>query len=526
MSNSWIVILPPLIVLGLAAWTHNVIRSLFVGIAAAAFIATDYSIFSAFSLIKDTMITVVSPGNIYLFIFLISLGILIEMMTHAGGIKASTDFLKKYVHNARAAQTVSLILSNIFILDDYLNGLIVGAIMKPLTDAFRIPRAKLAFLINSMSSPICLLIPVTSWVAITLAYFQASNLTDRLNNNPLIIADPLYTYLSLIPFIFYSIFIILSAWFIVRRNISFGTMYKYEQEALTTGNLYGGKEPLRQSVLINHDHGSMWAFFIPLGTFFSTIIFCILYSGDSMLLGGTKTIMFALRDSAPLWALFVGSMVALLITTTYYLAKKYLTPKKIMLNTRDGFELTKNSIIILFLAYVFAEILINHLQTGNYLAMTVRNLHLPLSFIPVTTFLVSTAIAASTGSSWSTIAIMVPIMITMLSSLATGIAPFMLDAVPQFFATMGALLSGSVAGAHMSPITDSTVMSSTASGSYLLDHVKTQIAYSLPSLFGASLGFLILGLLGNETTLIGYLISFGVGLGTTLGILWYRNQNR
>jgi tetracycline resistance efflux pump len=526
MSNSWIVILPPLIVLGLAAWTHNVIRSLLIGIAAAALIATDFSPLSALNLIKNVIIKVASLDNIYLFIFLIILGILIEMMTHAGGIMASTNFLKKYVRDGRQAETTSLILSNIFILDDYLNGLIVGAIMKPLMDTFRIPRAKLAFLLNSISSPICVLIPVTSWVAITLAYFQTNRLSDRLQDNPVIFADPLYTYLQIIPFIFYSIFIIISAWFIVRNNIAFGAMKKYEQEALETGNLYGGKNPIRQSAPIEEkNHGSMWAFFIPLGTFIATIILGILYSGDSILLGGTKPIMVALREAAPLWSLFVGSLVALTVTTIYYLIQNYISIQKIFINVREGLELTRNSIIILFLAYVFGALLIDYLDVGTYLATTVAAV-MPLALLPVVTFLVGTAITASTGSSWSTIAIMIPIMIGILSSLATGTAPFTIAAVPQFFATMGALLSGAVAGAHMSPITDSTVMSSTASGCYHLDHVKTQIAYSMPALIGTSVGFIIMGLMGNQTTFMGYFISFFSGLITTLGILWYKNQNR
>ena len=525
MSNSWIVILPPLIVLGLAAWTHNVIRSLVVGIAFAALIATDFSIMPSLLLIKNVILQVLSADNVYLFIFLILLGVLIEMMTHAGGIKASTKLLQKYIKNSRAAQTSSLILSNIFILDDYLNGLIVGAIIKPLTDAAQVPRAKLAFLINSISSPICLLIPATTWVAITLGYLQDAGLTDKMSDNAKIFADPLYTYLQLIPFIFYSIFIIFSAWFIVRKGISFGTMRHYEIIAQKSGNLYGGKEPAHQTALITHDHGSIFAFIIPLSTFFFTIIFCIFYTGNSTLLGGTNTLLDTLKSAAALWSLFVGSIIATIIATIYYLRERYLSPHKILENIHDGFQLTRNSIIILFFAYIFAKILTDHLNIGLYLAGTVATI-MPLALLPVVTFWVGAMITASTGSSWSTIALMIPIMLNILTSWAHGALPLAIPQIPQFFATLGALLSGSVAGAHLSPITDSTIMSSTASGCYHLDHVKTQIAYSIPAFIGTSLAYLILGLLGNQTSLIGYIIAFIVGLTTTTGILLYKNQNK
>lgn len=525
MSNTWIVLLPPILVLGCAAFSHNVILSLVLGIASAALIATDFSLISSIVLTKNTLIAkALQPDNIYLFLFLMILGFVIEMMTNSGGIKASTRRLQKYIQNQSTAESTSLLLSSLFFLDDYMGGLTVGAIMKTLTDSVNIPRAKLAFLINSVSSPLCVLIPASTWVALILGQLQESGVSDIPSDNPKVFADPLYTYLQAIPFIFYAIFMMIATWLIVRKGISFGTMHEYETIAQTTGNVFGGKAPRHGSIVCDDKEGTIAGFFIPLGTFLTTMLFCIFYSGNASILGGVNSLGVALKETDSFWSLFVASTCSAIISMIYFNYKKLLSLREIAINAYSGFSLTKTSIIVLYLAYVFSSILIVDLQAGDYLALLITGI-LPLFMLPLIVFLLSTVITAGTGSSWSTIAVMLPLTINMLIALTHAPLPLTPDVIPQFFATLGALIAGSVAGSQFSPITDSTIMASTASGSYLMDHVQTQIAYSIPALIGTCIAFLLIGF-SNHPTIWTYGISALIGLATTVGILLFRNKNR
>jgi len=258
MIISSIVLLPPLIVLVTAALTRHVLASLVLGIFAASFIVEKFAVgralwhafFSLGSMLAD-------PGNLYLFSFLLLLGTLIELMTHAGGVAACTDLFKKFVTTRRGAEGSALLPSVIFFLDDYLNSLMTGSIVRPLTDSMKVPRVKLAFLINSMSSPLCPLIPITSWAAMIFAQLERAGVTDLPSKNELISADPLFAHLAIVPFIFYAFFMMGSAFFIVRMRLSFGAMHEQERIAVETGNLFGGKPELQRASAVSTRNAAM-----------------------------------------------------------------------------------------------------------------------------------------------------------------------------------------------------------------------------------------------------------------------------
>ncbi len=526
MTDSWIVLLPPVLVLSCAALTHNVMISLVLGITTASLIAANFAILPTFAAAKAAFFAqATSHNNIYLFSFLIILGIIIEMMTHSGGIGACTSYLRRSVRDKRGAETTSIFLSNFFFLDDYFNGLTVGAIMRPLTDSLRIPRIKLAYLINSMSSPMCLIIPASTWVAMILVQFQGAGMSDVASDNPVIFADPLYTYLTIIPFIFYALLTVFATWLVVRTRISFGMMRREELIAEETGNFFGGKQPRQPQSDVNHKTGSILGFFIPIGVFMLTLILSLLYTGNGACLGGCRTFIEALKHADTTFSLFVASVVSSICSVLFFTMNRYLSLADIKRAVSSGFMLTRNSIIILFLAYVFGTLLTEDLQAGAYLAKIITGV-LPLFALPLIIFIISTAITAGTGSSWSTIAILTPLTIKMLVALADGSLPLALGQIPQFYATIGALLAGTVAGAHISPITDSTVMASTATGSYHMDHVQTQIAYSTPAIIGTCVALLVVASISNYVTFFSYMAALIAGIATTAGMLFYRNENR
>lgn len=524
MQNCFIVLLPPIIVLLCAGITRNVVASLLIGIFSAAFIATDFSLIKSITHSLTTIKSqIVNIDNLYLFAFLILLGTIIEMMTYAGGITAYTKKLKTFIKNKKSAETTTLGLLSLFVLDDYLNGLTVGAVMRPLFDSMKIPRVKLAYFINAISAPIAIVLPITTWAAMILGQLQNAGVSDELLSNTVVNADPLNTYLTTIPFLFYPLLSIIAAWFIARKSISFGSMKKQEKIAITTGNLFGGKQSLKKHDDANLKTGSIAGFFIPIGTFVSSMIFLLFFSGNATFLGGTNSFMDALKSADSFWSLFVASAFTCIVSGALFLYQKQLSLSDIKTNAVNGFMMMYQALLVLLFAYTLNAILTNDLQSGAYLADMISGT-IPLFALPLVLFLVSTAISASTGSSWGTIAIMLPLSISMLVALAHAPVPLLAANIINFFPGIGAMLAGSVAGAHFSPIHDSVIMSSTSSGCYHMDHLQTQISYSTPVFIGTCIAFTITGL-PIFSFWINWILAFIVGVSCTIGLLLFRNKN-
>ncbi|MCL5436950.1 MAG: hypothetical protein M1549_03695 [Candidatus Dependentiae bacterium] len=522
MSFDWIVLVPPLIVLTSAALTRRVIASLLAGIASAAAIHTYNTGASLLTYLFGLCANTVSaPANIKLFAFLAVLGTVIELMTRSGGVAAYTAFVQKFVSSKRQVENSSLGVSCVFFLDDYLNSMTTGAIMRPLTDAFAIPRVKLAYLINSMASPLCPLIPLSSWAATIILYLQTGGIADFVKPGTLIQADPFIIYLTSIPFIFYAIFSILGAFLVVNFRLSFGPMKRQECIADESGNLFGGKQaPSTRSATPRE--GSLADFFVPIGSFILSALFFLLYTGNSILLGGNHGFVNTLRTADTMFSLLGASLFTLLTISVMSARAGTFSLRNTTTSCVEGLLLMKGAFAILFLSFAFGSMINNDLHSGAYLASLISR-SLPLAILPLTIFLLATITTASTGSSWGTMAILIPLTITTLAGLATGATPVAASAVPLLFPSLGALIAGSVAGAHLSPITEATVVSAMGAGAYHLDHVKTMVAYALPTLLGASTSFLLIGMTHTLGGITSYAIALLAGIITMGAILFIRS---
>lgn len=501
MIDSWVVLLPALIVLILALTLRNVQMSLFVGIITAAFLATHFSlgqslIFIARNLYHQLMLL----DHLYTFGFLILLGILIELMTHTGGIAAYTKVIKSHLSTAQSAETASLLLSCTFFVDDYLNSLTVGSIMRPVTDYYKIPRAKLAFLIDSMSSPLCVLVPATSWLVVILSQMNIAGIQNSFE-----------VYLNSIPLLFYPLFILFSAWFIVRFSISFGTMQKFERQA-HEGNLFGSHRAAQMHITPLTKMGSLADFLFPIGLFITTVIICFLYSGGFFLFGGKNSFFLTLQNAQSSWSLFVAILITVICSNIYFMYYDKIKFKDIMHATKSGFLLMKNSILLLLLAWTFGTILKDDLHAGTYLAHLLIGAF-SIQFLPATIFATTMTLAAITGSAWGTIALMIPLALPLVSGISLTL----------LYACLAAILAGAVAGGHFSPISDSTVISSTSAGCYHLDHVRTQISYAFPALIGSLISFLISGFTASYSYVFQVAISLCSGFACTILLLIVRN---
>ena len=229
-----------------------------------------------------------------------NLGIIVTLLEQSGGAAAYAQAIRNRIRSKRNVEQASLLLSLSLFIDDYFSSLTVGTIMRPLTDQFSVPRAKLAFLVDSLAAPIAILVPVSSWVAVIIGQLQKAGVSKELAESTTIIGDPFAVYLHTIPFIAYSFVLMISAALIVHYRISFGPMYTHEKIAAETGNMFGGKQPphrIHRSEKSNLTKRSLLDFIIPIFSFLSGVFVCMIWSGGAWVCGGSHSIMAALRAS-------------------------------------------------------------------------------------------------------------------------------------------------------------------------------------------------------------------------------------
>ena len=448
--NNFIIIIPPILVLALALITRRVFPSLIVGIVSASLIATSFNPIQAFTLavkrlfdqtgIKDVLFLTGDYDRIALFIFLILLGILIEIITHTGAMKVYTRRLMRYIKTGVAAQLACLTLSCFFFLDDYLNALVVGSVMRPITDKFKIARAKLAYLINAMASPIVLLIPASSWTGVITTQFAVSGVQHPATQTTLLGVDSFFLLLATIPFMLYPLCSILNAWFVVLTRTSYGTMAVHEELAVKTGNLFGGSTPLGNP----HDEkipddASIADMLIPMATFFVVCLGMLLYTGDSALLGGPNGLFKTLINANSVAALCTASIVSVAISSFRFLYKRQGTPRVLGKLAFEGISMLKVSLMLLLAAWTFSAIIEKDLHVGAYVAQALGS-SIPLTFIPIILFLLATITTASTGSSWGTIMLFTPLALPLVINLI-GTPPLAASAVYTLAPIIAALLA-------------------------------------------------------------------------------------
>ncbi|MCX5922268.1 MAG: hypothetical protein NTX86_02995 [Candidatus Dependentiae bacterium] len=496
MHTSWLVLLPTCIVLISTFITGSLNWSLAIGIATGAFIAADFNLPQTINIAGTRLLGTISDyDNLYLYAFLFIISIIIVLLNHTGGALAFAHILTKRLRSKRAAETTSLLISLALFIDDYLSSLTVGYVMRPITDRLHIPRVKLAYLVRAMTGPLVILAPISSWVGILITSLDSAGIAPQGTSGAKIIGDPLFIYLQTIPYMFYSFLIIASAWFIVYYGISFGPMHTQEAIASTTDNLFGGKQPITDTLNIEaSSHGSAIDLLLPIITLISTVFLGCLWQGDYHLFGGTRTALEAFKHVNNMFlVLFIASLITLTITITFAFLRKTTSPKALLQCTKEGIVMMLGAVIMVMLANTLSSLLRFDLATGQYLATLLQGvLHLPI--LPFMFFILSAVTATLLGVSLGTTMILIPIAIPMLTAL-TGIPlPTTPEELTYLLPVIAAVFSGSVCGNHISPIADTTAMVATSSGCYPLDHTRTQLPYIVPAIVGSALAFLLSGL--------------------------------
>lgn len=474
-------ILPPLLAIVLAFVFRQVLLSLFLGVFLGAIFIYDYSPILGFLRTLDTYFinALADPDHAAIIIFSMTLGGMVGVISRGGGMMGIVESIRRFANHPRGGQLATWLMGILIFFDDYANTLLVGNTMRPFTDRLRISREKLSYIVDSTAAPVASVALISTWIGYQIG------LIDQALKNVGIAEDAYFEFLRSIPYTFYSllaiIFVALVGWFL--RD--FGPMLQAERRAMDSGKvLRDGAQPLMDTSTLEMaaDDDTPYRWYnglIPIIGVILVTVFGLYYSGVEAL--GPQAASAGLRDiisaansfSVLMWAAFTGLFLAMALV----LAQRILSLSQTIDALLGGYRSMVLAAIILNLAWSIGAIC-GDLQTANYVIDVTKDF-LSVHYIPAISFVVSAFIAFSTGTSWATMAIFIPIAIPMAYTLpeAQGLPENVVDNI--ILATIGAVLAGSVFGDHCSPISDTTIMSSMASAADHIDHVRTQLPYAM-----------------------------------------------
>jgi Na+/H+ antiporter NhaC len=469
MDNpTWLSVLPPLMAIVMALVTKQVFLSLFAGIWLGWIVLAGGNVLGGLADAIQALVDVYKDsGNTRVIIFSGLVGSLLALTQRSGGVEGFIQWVTErgYVASRRGAQLLASLIGLGIFVESSITCLVAGSIARPVFDRFRLSREKLAYICDSTSAPVCILIPMNGWGAFVMGVLAAQG-----------VADPLGTLLRANLFNFYSILAVALVFFVVLTGKDFGPMARAEKRALETGQVIrDGGEPLVSTDVLNLPTKEgvpprAANMLVPMLTMIGMMPIGLFITGDGDLLKGSGS-------TSVLWAVILATVVA----GVMYRIQKIFHLGEIMDLTFKGLGGLMPVALLMMLAFAIGATS-NELKTGLYLASLTEGVLSP-GLVPAILFVLSGLMAFSTGTSWGTFAIMLPIGIPMVAALGGDL-----------HMTVGAVLAGGVFGDHCSPISDTTIISSMAAGSDHIDHVNTQLPYALGAAAVATLLFLAFGL--------------------------------
>ena len=484
VTTGW-ALFPPVVAIALALISKEVYSSLFLGCLVAALLLADFAPW-------QTVVNFIGAGegvgminaiDISILIFLVVLGIMVDLMNKAGGSAAFGRWAKKAVKSRVGAQLLTMLLGVLIFIDDYFNCLTVGAVMRPVTESHHISRAKLAYIIDATAAPVCMLAPVSSWAAAVASYVPEGFPGSRIS-----------MFLSQIPYNYYCILTLIMVIVISVFNIDYGPMLTHEYNAQVKNDLFttehrpfAGADDYEEGA----KKSSVLDLLLPVIVLIALCIVGLIWTGgmwdaesDNY---GNFIMSFSDASAGP--GLCLGSIVAIVFTFIYYWLRGLIGFEKSFESVPNGFIQMVSPILILCFAWTLCGLCRDDgLQVGTFVENVMANTGDLAKFLPAVIFIVACFIGFATGTSWGTIGIMVPLVCavfdwtTQVDLLSIGLA---------------ASCAGGVCGDHLSPISDTTIMASAGAHCYHLNHVSTQIPYGITVAAVSFVSFIIAGLVQN-----------------------------
>ena len=447
---------PPVIAIALALITKEVYSSLFLGILTGAFLNAGFDLVGTLNQVfQQGLLTVLSDKwNVGILIFLIILGMMVQLMNRTGGSAAFGQWASTHIKSRAGAQLATMLLGCLIFIDDYFNCLTVGSVMRPVTDKYNISRAKLAYLIDSTAAPVCIIAPISSWAAAVSGFVKGEN--------------GISIFVQSIPFNFYALLTLAMMVIIIFLGIDYGPMKTHEENALngdlfTTGITEEAAETLRKG---EKKIGSVIDLVLPIMMLIVCCVVGMIYTGGFF---EDKGFVDAFANSDASVGLVLGSAVALIITVAFYLVRQSLPFADCMDCLPEGFKQMVPAMLILSFAWAL-KAMNDSLGAAKYVASVVEssagNL---MNFLPAIIFLIAVFLAFASGTSWGTFGILIPIVVSCFQGVDHQL----------MIISISACMAGAVCGDHCSPISDTTIMSSAGAQCIHLNHVTTQIPYAM-----------------------------------------------
>ncbi|MBQ2868626.1 MAG: Na+/H+ antiporter NhaC family protein [Akkermansia sp.] len=464
---------PAILAIVLALISKEVYSSLFAGIVLGACFVTQFSFFDTVDFVVNKGLMAGMKDTTGVFIFLVILGAFVCMINKTGAARAFGEWAQTHVKSRIGSQLASFVLGVLIFIDDYFNCLAVGSVMKPVTDAKRVSRAKLAFIIDATAAPICMIAPISSWAAAVSQYSSGTGYNG------------LELFIHAIPYNFYSLLMLSFVVMLVLMRFDFGPMARYERNAIKNGDVH---TVVPEQVMQELEHttpgrGKLVDLVLPVLLLIALETFALVYVGG--ILEG-KSFADALSSTDATVGLPWGAIIALVLVVAFYRMRGVLSFRAAMRCIPEGFVAMVPAILILTLATSLKNVT-TALEAREFIAFHMEHSAAGLvNFLPAVIFVVAGVLAFSTGTSWATFGILIPIVVSTFDPTS-----------PLMFIGMSACLAGAVAGDHCSPISDTTIMSSAGAQCDHLSHVSTQLPYVL-LVSGISLvAFLLAGFVQN-----------------------------
>ena len=465
MEGTFWAFLPAIIAIILALITKQVYVSLFLGIFVGALMYTGGDPINGLFILFKVMSEKVG-ANVPIIVFLVVLGILVILMQKSGGAKAYGDWAGKTIKSKSGALAATAGLGCLIFVDDYFNCLTVGSVMRPVTDRFNVSRSKLSYIIDATAAPICIIAPISSWAAAVAGELEG---------------DGLVMFISTIPFNIYAILTIVMVFALCFLKFDFGKMKKNETFTEMTGDVHSGVKNDNEggTEVKSNPNGRVFDLIIPVIILIICCIGGMIYTGffynwDTELIGSelqSANVIEAFSNCEAGMSLAIGSTIALVIISIYYMIRKTVSFTEITGSFVEGFKAMVPAILILTFAWSISGIMGakgGYLDAQAFVANNLANSAFPQWLFPAIFFILAGAIAFATGTSWGTFGVLVPIAVTILGGSGT-----------LTILTVSATLGGAVFGDHISPISDTTILASAGAECNHVEHVNTQLPYAL-----------------------------------------------
>ena len=491
-ATAW-AILPPMIAIVLALITKEVYSSLFLGVLTGAILYAGADFDGVVNhVLSDGLIASLTDGwNVGILIFLVILGIIVALMNLSGGSKAFGGWALKRVRSRMAAEIATVLLGIVIFVDDYFNCLTVGSVMKPVTDEFKVSRAKLAYIIDATAPPVCIIAPVSSWAAAVSSFAGEGE-------------NGIALFIRCIPYNFYAIFTLVMMFSLIFMKFDYANMAQFERNAIENGDLFtvvDANAELADAAEEGSDKGIVLDLVFPVVVLVVSCVLGMVYTGGFF---GGADFVTAFSDSDASIGLSMGALVALVIIIAYYTIRRTISFGDCMSCIPEGMKAMVPPILVLTLAWSL-KAMTDSLGLADYVSRLVEGMSgTAVGVIPAALFLIACVLAFASGTSWGTFGILIPLGLAITTShpeLATPV--------------IAACMAGAVYGDHCSPISDTTIMASAGANCNHVSHVSSQLPYATTVAIVSAISYVISGYTSSPV------IPLVVGVVLMVGVLFF-----